>query len=85
MKLSKSIFYFISCIENLDDLSNWADQYGLKILIDMHSVAYSQNGFDNGGLSGVCKWASITEEVDFVEDVLVKLARRYRDRDSFWG
>lgn len=41
---------FISCIENLDELFNWADFYGLKVLLDMHSVAYSQNAFDNGGL-----------------------------------
>ena len=76
---------FISCIENLDELFNWADFYGLKVLLDMHSVAYSQNAFDNGGLSGVCKWASIEEEVNFVEDLLVKLGKRYRDRKSFWG
>ncbi len=76
---------FVSCIDNLGDLFNWTDQYGLKVLIDMHSVAYSQNAFDNGGLSGVCRWASIKEEVDFVEEVLVKLAKRYRDRESFWG
>lgn len=76
---------FIGCIEDLDNLFNWAETYGLKILIDMHSVPYSQNGFDNGGLSGVCRWASMENEVEFVENVLVKLGKRYKNRDSFWG
>ena len=26
----------------------------------------SQNGFDNGGISGVCKWAQLPDEVEFV-------------------
>lgn len=44
---------FIGCIEELDKAFNWAEKYGLTILIDLHTVPMSQNGFDNGGLSGV--------------------------------
>ena len=28
----------------------------LRVLIDLHTVPDSQNGFDNGGICGVCKW-----------------------------
>lgn len=48
---------FIGCIEELDKAFNWAEKYGLTILIDLHTVPMSQNGFDNGGIGGVCKWA----------------------------
>lgn len=34
----------------------------------------SQNGFDNGGISGVCKWAQLPDEVEFVLSVLERLA-----------
>ena len=76
---------FIGCIEELDKAFSWAEKYGLKILIDLHTAPMSQNGFDNGGISGVCKWSQMPEEVDFVLNVLEKLAKRYGQRDAFWG
>ena len=45
---------FIGCIDELDKAFNWAEKYGLTILIDLHTAPMSQNGFDNGGISGVC-------------------------------
>ena len=42
---------FIGCVEELDKAFNWAERYGLKILIDLHTAPDSQNGFDNGGLA----------------------------------
>lgn len=44
------------CIEYLDRAFDWAERTGLKILIDLHTVPGSQNGFDNGGLTGVVRW-----------------------------
>lgn len=76
---------FIGCIRELDKAFSWAEKYGLKILIDLHTVPMSQNGFDNGGISGVCKWSQIPEEVDFVIDLLGRLARRYGRREGLWG
>ena len=76
---------FIGCIEELDKAFSWAEKYGLKILIDLHTAPMSQNGFDNGGICGVCKWSQTPEEVDFVLDVLEKLAKRYGQREGLWG
>lgn len=76
---------FIGCVEELDKAFNWAEQYNLKILIDLHTVPMSQNGFDNGGISGVCKWSQIPEEVEFVLNVLEKLAARYGQREGLFG
>ena len=44
------------CVEYLDRAFDWAEECGLKILIDLHTCPGSQNGYDNGGLTGVCKW-----------------------------
>ncbi|MBU3875262.1 cellulase family glycosylhydrolase [Faecalicatena sp. AGMB00832] len=76
---------FIGCIGELDKAMNWAEKYGLKVLIDLHTVPGSQNGFDNGGLSGVCKWAQQEESVEFTLNVLEKLSERYAHAESLWG
>lgn len=33
----------------LDKAVDWAGQYGLKVIIDLHGAPGSQNGFDNSG------------------------------------
>jgi hypothetical protein len=76
---------FIGCIEELDRAFNWAEKYDLSILIDMHTAKESQNGFDNGGLSGICKWSQKPDNVEFTLNVLEKLAKRYGNRKGLWG
>lgn len=76
---------FIGCVRELDKAFGWADKYGLAILLDLHTVPGSQNGFDNGGLSGVCKWSGQPESVEFTLTVLERLAERYGRRKSLWG
>lgn len=70
------------CVEYLDKAFDWAEQTGLKVMIDMHTVPGSQNGYDNGGLTGVCKWCRNPAEVEYVLTVLERLAARYRDRPA---
>lgn len=76
---------FIGCVEELDKAFSWAEKYDLKILIDLHTAPMSQNGFDNGGLSGVCRWSQIPEEVEFELTVLERLAERYGQREGLLG
>ena len=92
-KLRIPVPYFIfgdraplsGCIEYLDKAFDWAEGYGMQILVDLHTVPGGQNGYDNGGLTGVCKWHRDPEEVEFVLTVLERLARRYGDRAGLWG
>lgn len=76
---------FIGCIKELDKAFAWAEKYDIGILIDLHTAPLSQNGFDNGGICGVCKWSQTLEEVDFVLNVLEKLAKRYGQRKALMG
>lgn len=76
---------FIGCIDELDKAFSWAEKYGIKILIDLHTAPLSQNGFDNGGICGVCKWSQTPDEVTFVLTVLEKLAKRYGQREGLFG
>lgn len=76
---------YVPCIEYLDKAFDWADETGLKILIDLHTAPDSQNGFDNGGICGVCKFAQKPENEARVIKVLGMLSERYKDRDSLFG
>lgn len=76
---------FIGCVEELDKAFNWAEKYDLKILLDLHTAPLGQNGFDNGGICGVCRWSKSPEEVEFVLHVLERLAERYGNRKGLWG
>lgn len=76
---------YIGCIEYLDMAFKWANASGIKILIDLHTVPGSQNGFDNGGLSGVCKFGQNRADVEFVLTVLECLAARYANDKALWG
>lgn len=76
---------YIACIDELDNAFDWAEKYSLQILIDMHMVPGSQNGFDNGGISGVCTWARNPDDVEYVINVLERLAERYGERDGLFG
>lgn len=76
---------FLGCIDCLDKAFNWAEKYGLKILLDLHTAPFGQNGSDNGGICGVIRWAQMPEEVEFVHTVLERLAQRYGHRKGLWG
>ena len=76
---------YTGCIQYLDFAFDMAEKYGLRLLIDLHMVPGSQNGFDNGGICGVCKWSGMPEEVDYTLRLLEKLAIRYGSREGLWG
>jgi len=80
---------FVGCVEYVDRALAWAKAYGLSVLLDLHTVPGSQNGFDNGGLLGVCTWHTTRrgdpDEVEFALGVLERLARRYGTHPALFG
>jgi hypothetical protein len=76
---------YVGCAEYLDAAFEWAQAAGLKILIDLHTAPDSQNGFDNGGICGVCKWHTKEENIQRTLDVLERLAARYKDHPALYG
>ena len=76
---------YVPCIEYLDLAFEWAKETGLEILIDLHTAPESQNGFDNGGICGVCKCFQSEARINRLLVVLEKLAARYGSSPQLWG
>ncbi len=76
---------YVPCIEYLDQAFDWAEETGLRILIDLHTAPDSQNGFDNGGICGVCKFWQKPENEARVVKVLGMLSARYANREALFG
>ena len=76
---------YVGCVTYLDRAFSWAEKYGLQILVDLHTAPGGQNGYDNGGITGVCKWCRQPESVEFCLTVLERLAERYGKQESLFG
>jgi glucan 1,3-beta-glucosidase len=64
-------------IEVLDRALDWATEFGLRVVLDLHAAPGCQNGFDNGGILNVCEWHTREEYLAHSVDVLGRLAARY--------
>ena len=58
--------------------SDWATEFGLEVILDLHAAPGCQNGFDNGGMLGRLRVAHPRAEyLAHSVDVLGRLADRY--------
>lgn len=76
---------YYGCIDYLDSAMEWAQRTGIKVLLDLHTAPGCQNGFDNGGICGVCEWHTREEYVTRTVEVIAKVAARYNNHPALWG
>lgn len=69
-------------VEILDRAFDWAEQYGLHIVLDLHAAPGCQNGFDNGGIQDVCEWHTKEEYINHSLLILERLAQRYHKQPA---
>lgn len=74
--------FVIGGIEILDNAFDWAEEFGLNIVVDLHAAAGCQNGFDNGGIKDVCEWHTQEAYLEHSLSVLEQLAQRYCNRPA---
>jgi len=48
ISLWRSSHHLLKAYETLDRAFDWAEEYGLNIVLDLHAAPGCQNGFDNG-------------------------------------
>ena len=74
--------YIEGGIDILDQAFNWAEEFGLGIVLDLHAAPGCQNGFDNGGIKDVCEWHTDQVYIEHSLWVLENLAQRYQGRPA---
>jgi len=55
----------------------WASNHGLKVLIDLHGLPGSQNGFDNSGHTGPVDWPTSQANIDLTNAIIRTLAHEF--------
>ncbi|XMB72201.1 cellulase family glycosylhydrolase [Mycoplasmatota bacterium WC30] len=66
---------YINTLEYVKMAFMWAESYNIKVLLDVHAAPGCQNGFDNGGLSGICEWTkgdNIRNTLEFIERLTIE-------------
>lgn len=76
---------YIATKAYLDKAMKWADETGLKILIDLHAAPGSQNGEIHSGRAGKCEWHTSQENVTTTIEVLRRIAHEYGSHQALWG
>ncbi|KAF9507649.1 glycoside hydrolase family 5 protein [Hydnum rufescens UP504] len=61
----------------LQDAVTWAGNHRLKVLIDIHGVPGSQNGFDNSGHRGPANWANDPNNIARTKAVITTLTQEF--------
>ncbi len=77
--------YVVGGLEIVDKVFQWAGEFGLRVVLDLHAAPGCQNGFDNGGILGVCEWHTRDEYIQHSLDVLERLAERYAEHPALHG
>jgi glucan 1,3-beta-glucosidase len=76
---------YIGAIEYVDKAFAWAEQAGLKILLDLHAAPGSQNGWDHSGRAGSASWHKSEANIIKSLQVISKLVLRYGKYPQFLG
>ena len=66
----------------LDQAIGWARSAGLKVMLDIHGVPGSQNGFDNSGRKGAINWEHQDPNRDGAKAAVNALAQRYASQSD---
>jgi glucan 1,3-beta-glucosidase len=76
---------FISAFETLDWAIRTAKAHGIGVLLDLHGVPGSQNGWDHSGRQGELHWHTSKENIDHSLRIIGDLAERCQAHENLLG
>ena len=78
---------YISCIDYIDRAMEWANKYGMKVLLDLATVPGGQGDSNSSPTTSdiVADWHSSANGRDTALEVLERLAERYGEQDPLLG
>lgn len=76
---------YTATLKYLDWAFDMAQKYSLQVIVDMHGLKGSQNGWDHSGKAGTSDWFKHKIYRDESIKTAERLVKRYAKRDNFWG
>lgn len=76
---------FLTAMDTLDWAFTTAKKHGLGVLLDLHGVPGSQNGWDHSGRQGTLGWHTSRENIAHSLRIVAELASRCRVHDNLIG
>lgn len=79
---------YANSVDYIHQALTWMDELNMNVLLDLHTAPGGQNGFDNGGLTGVQEWGKNEEETGYVQmtvDVLGRITDEFSSHSSVYG
>jgi len=76
---------YIERLSVVDRVIGWLEKHRLPYLLDLHTAPGCQNGFDNGGITGVIDWPKSDKNIDLTIEKLVYMTERYGKNPHFLG
>lgn len=76
---------FYGGLEYVDRLFDWAQKYGIKVILDLHSLPGFQNKGDHSGRIGICQWH--TRDENIIESLVIirRLGERYGNHPALYA
>lgn len=76
---------YFSALPWIRHAMEWATEFDIKVLLDLHTAPGCQNGFDNGGIVNQLEWHKKQANIDLTVEKLEWLATIFANYPSFLG
>lgn len=76
---------YVESAEYVQRALDWAKEYKLKVLLDLHSAPGSQNGYDHSGRTGQMEWATNAKNITATIEIIRQLAKEFGRHQALWG
>jgi glucan 1,3-beta-glucosidase len=76
---------FITAESTLDWIFRAAQAEGIRVVLDLHGVPGSQNGWDHSGRAGALEWHTSPENIGHSLRIIERLAEFCRGRENLLG
>ncbi|KAI0498586.1 hypothetical protein KFK09_019476 [Dendrobium nobile] len=73
-------------LQALDNAFSWAEEYNIKVIIDLHAAPGSQNGWEHSGTrDGTQSWGKTDDTIKETNAVIDFLTSRYANRTGLYA
>jgi glucan 1,3-beta-glucosidase len=76
---------YVESIHLIRKAMEWATEFDMKVLLDLHTAPGCQNGFDNGGIQNQIDWPKDQKNIDLTVEKLGDLSKIFNNYPSFFG